>query len=237
MWSEIFTHAFSDDDKVAIILMDTQGIFDNKTSPDECVSIFGISILLSSVQCYNVMRQVQEDNLTNLLLFTKYAETVMANADEKPFQKLLFIVRDWAFPNDNAFGSSNEYVEDLMTKISGQTTEMHELRDAIRSSFNDIDAFLMPYPGKAVDQSKNFVGKTKDMDHEFVDCIEDLTERLLAPENLIRKNIFGEMILAADFVHCLKEYVEVFNGNELPRVVSCLEVSFISCQVVFFSPI
>lgn len=82
MWSEVFTHDFKDG-KMAIILMDTQGIFDNKTSFKDCISIFAMSMLLSSVLCFNVMPRIREDDLTNL---------ASKGTDEKPFQKLLFIV-------------------------------------------------------------------------------------------------------------------------------------------------
>lgn len=110
MWSEIFTHEFKDGKKVAIVLLDTQGIFDYESDMKECISVFAMSMLLSSVQCYNVMRQVQENDLTNLELFTEYAKFAMKDTNEKPFQNLLFIVRDWPSPYDREFGFSEEYV-------------------------------------------------------------------------------------------------------------------------------
>lgn len=58
MWSEIFTHDFDNGDKVAIVLLDTQGIFDTHASPEECRTIFGITTLLSSVQMFNVKDNV-----------------------------------------------------------------------------------------------------------------------------------------------------------------------------------
>lgn len=227
MWSEVFTYDFSKDDKVAIILMDTQGIFDNKSSLKDCISIFAISMLLSSVQCFNVMRQVQEDDLMNLELFTKYAQLAKEDLIEKPFQKLLFIVRDWPSPDDNEFGPSKEYAEDLLAKKDRQTIKMHELRDAIMASFDDIDAFLMPYPGKEVDQQRaNFQGEMNRIEPEFVNHVETLTENLFAPENLIRKKIGSEMVRAVDFVKYLKKLVDIFSENEIPEPITILQVHF-----------
>lgn len=46
MWSEVFTHDFDNGDKVAIILLDTQGTFDLKSSMKECTTVFALSTML-----------------------------------------------------------------------------------------------------------------------------------------------------------------------------------------------
>lgn len=43
MWSEIFTHDFQNGDKVAIILLDTQGVVDNRLSARDCATTLGLS--------------------------------------------------------------------------------------------------------------------------------------------------------------------------------------------------
>lgn len=226
MWSEVFTHNFPNGEKVAIVLMDTQGIFDNDSDLKECISIFAMSMLLSSVQCFNVMRQVQENDLKNLQLFTEYARFAMKDGDEKPFQKLQFIVRDWPSPHDHRFGSSEGYVKDILKKHPKQTTEMHKLRDSIKNSFDEIDAFLMPYPGRAVAESKGFVGKTKDLEPEFVKYVVKLTENLFDPRTLIQKRINGKTVQAAEFLELLATYVDLFSGTELPQPISILQVFY-----------
>lgn len=234
IWSEVFTHDFDNGDKVAIILMDTQGIFDNQSSLKECISIFAISMLLSSVQCYNVMRQVQEDDLTNLRLFTEYAKFVKEDSMGKPFQKLLFIVRDWPSPDDNAFGSSKEYADDILKSSEKQTPEMRELRNEIKSSFGDIDAFLLPYPGNDVAQQRKHSPNEIKIEPEFLECVKKLTEQLLAPDELIRKRICGDIVVsAADLVGYMEEYVNVFSGEKVPEPVSILQVKFCSLITTF----
>lgn len=44
MWSEIFTHDYANGEKVAIILLDTQGIFDQQTSKRVGTMILSLSI-------------------------------------------------------------------------------------------------------------------------------------------------------------------------------------------------
>ncbi len=161
MWSEPFIQ-YSDavGADVAVLLMDTQGMFDNESTMTLTAQIFGISTLVSSYQIYNVQNSIGEDKLQHLALFSEYGrlalkpttadessnvtagagrdvpttsaaqskddagpavasradkalqsirqastystasvatpDTVSASRQYKPFQHLLFLVRDWA---------------------------------------------------------------------------------------------------------------------------------------------
>lgn len=98
VWSDMYTHEYENGDKVAIILIDTQGIFDSKSSVHDCMTIFALStLLLSSVQCYNLMQNIREDDLQHLELFTQYGRLVLEQSNEIPFRKLIFILRDWPY--------------------------------------------------------------------------------------------------------------------------------------------
>lgn len=154
MWSEIFTHDFDNGDKVAIILLDTQGIFDDESTTKDYTATFAISTMLASVQCYNVMQNVQEDDLQHLELFTEYARLAMQQTDAKPFQNLLFIVRDWPYAEQHSFGNGQKFIDKKLTPNDKQAIEMRELRNRIRQSFEKIDAFLMPYPGNDVAEGR-----------------------------------------------------------------------------------
>lgn len=72
MWSQPHFVKKGDDD-IAILLVDSQGMFDNETTMSLTASIFGLSTLLSSYQIYNVDKRIQEDNLQQLALFSEYA--------------------------------------------------------------------------------------------------------------------------------------------------------------------
>lgn len=101
---------------------------------------------------------------------------------------------------------------------------MHELRDSIKNSFEKIRAVLLPYPSTAVARSKEFLGKTKDIDGDFVDYVEELAEKLLSPKKLIRKKINGRTIQAEEFLELLRTYVDLFSGDEMPKPISILQV-------------
>ncbi len=65
IWSDVFLYD-SDAGKFAIILMDTQGLFDHKTPPEVNARIFSMSMLLSSLQIFNVKERIREDQLEYL---------------------------------------------------------------------------------------------------------------------------------------------------------------------------
>lgn len=124
MWSDIFTYDFANGEKVAIILLDTQGIFDDQTSLNECTLIFGLSTLMSSIQCYNIMQGVQENHLQNLQLFTEYGRLATSQMNVKPFQELLFIVRDWQYEDEEPYGWSQRAIDSTFEETIDQTHDM-----------------------------------------------------------------------------------------------------------------
>lgn len=46
--------------------MDTQGAFDSVSTVKDCATVFALSTLLSSVQVFNIMLNIQEDDLQHL---------------------------------------------------------------------------------------------------------------------------------------------------------------------------
>lgn len=226
IWSEIFTHDFENGDKVAIILLDTQGIFDHTSSMKDCVSIFAISMLLSSVLCYNVMQNVEEDKLQYLQFFMNYAQLAKKDSCKKAFQKLLFIVRDWHHVCDHDFGYSKEFVDDLLAENDKQTNDMRQLRKQIRESIDDINAFLLPYPEEMISKAEQFTGDIGQIDSDFIENVKLLVPSIFAPENLIIKQINGHKVHVEEFLANIRTFVDLFNSDELPEPQSILNVRY-----------
>jgi atlastin len=84
--------------------MDTQGTFDDKSTTNDCATIFAISTMISSVQIYNLMNNLKEDDLQHLQLFTEYGKMALEHGIGKPFQKLVFLIRDWNSPDEYPCG-------------------------------------------------------------------------------------------------------------------------------------
>nr|CAD7459274.1 unnamed protein product [Timema tahoe] len=104
MWSNPFLIPLPSGEQVAVVLVDTQGTFDIETIVQECATVFSLSLLVSSVQVFNLSRNITEHDLQHLLLFTEYARQALGEDVERPFQKLQLLVRDWATPHLALFG-------------------------------------------------------------------------------------------------------------------------------------
>jgi atlastin len=63
LWSEPFVRRAANGEEVAVLVVDTQGMFDNETSMGLTACIFGLSTLISSHQIYNVEKRIQVSQL------------------------------------------------------------------------------------------------------------------------------------------------------------------------------
>jgi atlastin len=98
MWNDAFLHTDENSgDDLAIVVMDTQGLFDNETTSVDNSRIFALGTLISSIQVLNLLNIIQEDQLQYLEFATKFAKyaSIESENSTKPFQRLMFLIRDW----------------------------------------------------------------------------------------------------------------------------------------------
>ena len=69
-----------------------------------------------------------------------------------------------------------------------------------------------------------------DIELDFKEQLKILVPHLLAPENLVVKQIGGHKIRAKELVHYFQSYMAIYKGDELPEPKSMLEV-FIKCNI------
>ncbi|BES90152.1 Guanylate-Hypothetical protein protein, N-terminal domain [Nesidiocoris tenuis] len=224
MWSKIFKTQLKSGEKVAIILLDTQGTFDSESTVRDCATVFALSTMISSIQIYNLSQNIQEDDLQHLQLFTEYGRLALADSGKKPFQKLQFLVRDWSFPYDAEYGEEGgQKILDKRLQISkNQHPELQSIRKHIRSCFTDINCFLMPHPGLRVATNPKFDGRLMEIESDFKDNLRRLVPLLLAPKNLIIKEISGHKVKAKELLQYFQSYIVVYSGDELPEPKSML---------------
>ncbi|XP_077492778.1 atlastin-1-like isoform X1 [Amblyomma americanum] len=156
LWSEVFLVTTPQGKEIAVVLMDTQGTFDIKSTMKECTTFFALSTMLSSVQIYNLSQNIQENDLQHLRLFCDYGRLAQKDVNEAPFQKLIFLIRDWSYPYEAEYGEvgGRRKLNDWLATSDCQNGELKGLREDLKSYFNDIACFLMPHPGLKVYSDK-----------------------------------------------------------------------------------
>ncbi|XP_018006530.1 atlastin-2-like, partial [Hyalella azteca] len=230
IWSEPFLFTKSTGEKVAVILMDTQGTFDLETSAQESTFIFALTLLASSVTVYNLMNQIQEDDLMNLQTFSSYGVLAQENSQgTRSFQKLMFLVRDWSHPTDHAYGhKGGQVVLEKVLNVKEEQEPAHQrLRQGLRQSFEELECYLMPHIGLSASRNPNFKGHLEQLDPLFVEHLKLLVPRLLAPENLVVKRscvTLGKPATADELVELFRTFIKFFNDGNLVQATSMVEL-------------
>ena len=93
MWSEPFLLKTIRNEEVAVLLMDTQGSFDPSSTVKDCATLFALSLMLSSIQIYNLSQNIQEDDISNLHLFSDYGRLALSTTNNPPFQVCIFLAK------------------------------------------------------------------------------------------------------------------------------------------------
>ncbi|XP_068183565.1 atlastin-2-like [Antennarius striatus] len=227
IWSEVFVVDKPDGSKVAVLLVDTQGAFDSQSTIKDCATVFALSTMTSSVQVYNISQNIQEDDLQHLQLFTEYGRLAMEEIYLKPFQSLMFLIRDWCYPYEHSYGleGGNNFLEKRLQVKQNQHEELQNVRKHIHSCFSNISCFLLPHPGLKVATNPNFDGRLRDIDEDFKKELVRLVPLLLAPERLVEKEIGGNKVTCRDLLEYFKAYIKIYQGEELPHPKSMLQAT------------
>lgn len=224
LWSKPYIKTLPNGEEIAVLLMDTQGAFDSSSTVKDCATIFALSTMTSSTQIYNLTQNIQEDDLQHLQLFTEYGKLAMEESNIKPFQRLMFLVRDWSFPYEAQYGAEggSNVLEKRLRMTEMQHSELMQVRKHIKSCFNDIGCFLMPHPGLKVATNPSFDGSLRDIDDEFKTQLRELIPSVLSADNLVVKSINGGEVTCRGLLEYFKAYMKIFQGEELPQPKSML---------------
>ncbi|XP_041846488.1 atlastin-3 [Melanotaenia boesemani] len=219
LWSKVFLVRRTDGKEVAVVLMDTQGAFDDQSTVKDCATIFALSTMTSSVQIYNLSQNIQEDDLQQLQLFTEYGRLAMDEIFQKPFQSLMFLIRDWSFPYEYSYGfkGGSAFLDKRLQVKETQHEELQTVREHIHSCFTKISCFLLPHPGLKVATSPSFQGQLCDVAPEFKQQLEILMPKLLHPDRLAEKEINGNKVTCRGLLEFFKAYIKIYQGEDLPQ--------------------
>ncbi|CAO1441148.1 unnamed protein product [Diamesa tonsa] len=229
IWNDVFIHESPSGEKLAIVLVDTQGLFDTKTPDADNARIFALGTLLSSVQIFNLVSIIQEDQLKYLNLATDFAKFAIDDSEDsnsKPFQKLIFLIRDWPYFEEFAYGfdGGSEFLKRELNTGQKQNQELKSVRQFIHSSFEILQCFLMPNPGEFIGKL-SYDGRWKDMPPVFKYQLMSFIENMLDPLNLEVKKIGNRELTSLELNDYMKSYFVTFNTNEMLEVKTIYEVT------------
>lgn len=228
-WSDVFLYDNPNGQKIAIVVVDTQGLFDTETSTADNSKIFSLSTMLSSIQILNLNGLVQEDHLQYMQFATEYAKFTSNNIQQayKPFQSFMFLMRDWNNPDDFPFGfeGGQKYLDDLLVVKPNHPEELKSVRNHIRSSFDKLTCCLLPYPGKSVARDSTYDGRWFLMEEEFLHELKATIPKLLKPENLVTKKINNVEMNAQEVNDFFQQYIGLFKAGSSVQPQSLYETT------------
>lgn len=221
----------------AIILMDTQGIFDRHLNQAMTTALICLSTLMSSYQIYNLDKRIQEDHLNNMAYFSAYTDLMdglnMSNSKEggaKIGQTLSLLVRDWQNFEDNldlknCIAETERYQEDFLSVVSEGDCVKQNTRNKIMDTFDNVNVKLCPHPGHLVTEGV-FSGNLRDVRKEFILHIDYIIDDIL--NNIEAKRISSKMsLICSDVPEFMQRYVELYRDikDSLPEPQNILETT------------
>ncbi|XP_077972548.1 uncharacterized protein LOC144427343 [Styela clava] len=227
VWPEIF-YVKKDGKQVGVLIVDTQGLFDNGSSPDTNVNIMSISTLLSSHQILNFKNVVCGTDLEHLQLSLWYAMAASQSfpSKGKSFQRLTILVRDWSNSHQHEYGrGGDDYINNVLQKnVPNQAESVGEVKKSIHSGFDHVDGFLMSRPNENVDGGKSFKDlQNSDINGPFREHIIMLVDSVLQPKNLVVKKLFGQPISANGLINLISEFSTYIQSGKQPKIDTLLE--------------
>lgn len=177
--------------------------------------IFSLGMLMSSIQIYNLNNVVQEDQLESLRLATDYAKLTSGSSHKAPFQKLLFLMRDWHNTEDFDYGleGGRRYLEKHMKPQRNQNNDLRSVRKEIYASFENINCYLLPFPGKPIIKNINYDGSWQLMEEDFKIELETVISWLLNPSHLPMKKINDRELKSYELKEYLAKYMSVMQSS------------------------
>lgn len=206
IWSDVFLYSNNQNEKVAIILMDTQGFFENGDTTFSVNSrTFIFSAIISSVLILNLDNQLKIEQIKYLLMTTTFSKNNLEYHQTpfiKSFQNINFIMRNWSNIQQYPWGfnSDNKYIMKSIEHIGSHSNMTH-----IKSSFKDINSFLLPFPGPMI-RLKKSTGCWSQMDVEYKKQLKLLIEHILGPNNLIIRKINRDKITGSGLNEKIKTH-------------------------------
>uniref|UniRef100_A0AC34FH59 Guanylate-binding protein N-terminal domain-containing protein n=1 Tax=Panagrolaimus sp. ES5 TaxID=591445 RepID=A0AC34FH59_9BILA len=211
--NHIFVIEQDDGKKVAVSLIDSQGIYDNETPFEDCSTLFSMTCMFSSIMCFNVFTKLQEDKIGNLAVFVQQGKMISENlgGSGKLFQDLAFIVRDFQYFNEYPEENGGQrYIENVLGPAKNK--QLQQNHDELNASCERKLGFVHPRPGNKVENG--YTLKSADMNPKFVVLVKKMVQTLLPQCQLRIKCIGSTEMYCKDMYRYIPSIVQCFHDNK-----------------------
>ncbi len=143
------------------------------------------------------------------------------------FSNLIFLIRDWQFPKDYAYGyhddnhspTQKNYKKEKFDINEQMPDEASASREQILSSFCKISCCLLPYPGEdlAVSDDNN------NLSSHFMKAVKEFIPTILHSSNIVVKKIGGHEFNGLELIKFVDELDILYSKNEIPPTKSVAE--------------
>eukprot|EP00929_Paragymnodinium_shiwhaense_P123274 TRINITY_DN9692_c0_g1_i2.p1 TRINITY_DN9692_c0_g1~~TRINITY_DN9692_c0_g1_i2.p1 ORF type:complete len:796 (-),score=224.19 TRINITY_DN9692_c0_g1_i2:151-2538(-) len=235
IWSEPFVRE-ANGEKVALLLMDTQGAWDARMTQEQSATVFGLTTLITSRLVYNISKQIQQDKIDNLFYFVQFAQAALRSQERsvsggqesssksvKPFQTLEFLVRDWPhYPDDCSVAEGRKMMEEHLGQYTDeQVAEQRQSVDALQQVFEQLDVWCLPHPSLKI-ETQGWDGDLKVIDQGFWQFLDAYMQRVFSPEKLKAKTTLGTALTVDTFGSVVREFCASF-GTAAPQAKTFAE--------------
>lgn len=220
MWSQPFIFVNSDGQRVAVLLMDTQGAWDNTLTKHQSATIFGLTAMISSKLIYNIQNRIDQNQIGNLDYFTTVAQAVGVDlpGGDNIFGHLEILIRDWCHYEEGwNFQQCGDQMKEHLEQHLGVETGPLDVMDRnqrLRSTFRQVDCHGLVHPGKRVEK-RNWDGAISDVQPDFFFLLDDFCNTFFAGDFPQPSSPLGSKLTVANFERSLIHFVDAFRNNQM----------------------
>ncbi|XP_019637963.1 PREDICTED: uncharacterized protein LOC109480255 [Branchiostoma belcheri] len=215
-----------------IVLLDTEGIDAVGASAGQDASILVLTILLSSQLIYNSQNVPRKGDLEKMQCFIKLATGITVKQGSRDvsgfrdfFPDFLWLLRDVTLKMENEDGNEMDPTEYLTKKVlkrdpgAFEESQNDKVGRVILTFFPTVECAKLVQPSGDVEVMRNIAQHTDNLNPEFNEGVNALTERLLQKSRAKRGYNKGSTVSGLALSIMTRQYVEAVNDpNAIPAL-------------------
>ena len=184
--------------KMCLLLMDTQGLWDDNTDNDFNCCIFGLSCVISSYVIFNQKKNINSAELKRLASLSLISKEMVSEGRKKAFQRLDIMLRDY-----ESLSLRNDTMETSEAKRKERVSQLHSKPadkqpfGLVESCFDKVDIMCLFDPGEDV-RDAGYDGLISEIKPKFLQLLSIYIQRVVNEIEPLKVN--GKNLKCEEFV-------------------------------------